>query len=109
MTPSGSRRVIEVWSGEYSPAALASRTRAAPAKKAVLSMVPGTSKPVLSRSGFPVCAVSTAASSSARRRSSAARACSRSERSPGVVRDQAGKAAAARPTAASTSAAVASG
>ena len=42
-TPMGSRRTYEVWSPEYSPADWPWRCRAAPAKKAVLSIVPGTS------------------------------------------------------------------
>ena len=43
-----------MWSAEYSAEALPSRCRAAPAKNAVLSTVPGTSKPVDSRIGLPV-------------------------------------------------------
>src|SRR6478609_335655 len=104
----GSRRIVEVWSGEYSPAAEPSSTLAAPAKNDVLSTVPGTSKPDDSRIGLPVCAVSTAASSSAAAPMSPASRCSRVDRSPGVVRDQAGNAARAAPTARPTSTAVAS-
>ena len=53
MTPMGSRRMLEVWSGEYSAVALPSRFLAAPAKKSALSMVPGTSNSRASRSGLP--------------------------------------------------------
>ena len=42
-TPTASRRMKEVWSAGYSALALPSRCRAAPAKKAMLSMLPGTS------------------------------------------------------------------
>jgi hypothetical protein len=79
----GSRRIIEVWSAESSPAAAPSRTRAAPAKNEALSIVPGTSNPVLSLIGLTVWAVSVRASSSARRSSSAARECSSCDRSMG--------------------------
>ena len=42
-TPTASRRMLDVWSPEYSAVALPSRWRAAPAKKSMLSMLPGTS------------------------------------------------------------------
>ena len=50
----------EVWSAEYSAVALPSRWRAAPAKKEMLSMLPGTSNSVASRTGFPVWLTSSA-------------------------------------------------
>jgi hypothetical protein len=52
-TPMGSRLTYDVWSPEYSPADCPCRCRAAPAKKAVLSIVPGTSNSRVSFSGFP--------------------------------------------------------
>lgn len=107
-TPMGSRRTYEVWSPEYSPADWPCRWRAAPAKKAVLSMVPGTSNSRVSFSGLPHWRDSARAKSSARSASTAAKRCSASERSPGVVAAQAGKASRAAATAASTSAVLAS-
>ncbi len=56
----------DVWSAEYSPVARPSRLRAAPAKNAMLSIVPGTSKPVERRIGLPVCRVSVRANRVAR-------------------------------------------
>ena len=66
MTPIGSRRIEEVWSAEYSAVALPSRLRAAPEKKSMLSMVPGTSNSRVSRIGLPACRLSSWANSSAR-------------------------------------------
>jgi hypothetical protein len=101
-TPIASRRIMDVWSPEYSPAAIPSRWRAAPAKNETLSMDPGTSNSRLSRIGFPVCAVSLCASSSATAPSWAASACRTADRSAGVARDHSGNARAAASTAAST-------
>ena len=66
-------------------------------------MVPGTSNPVESRIGLPVCRDSVRARSSARSSSRAASRCSAAERSTGGAPDQPGKAARAAATAASTS------
>jgi hypothetical protein len=82
--------------------------RAAPAKKATLSMVPGTSKPVARRIGLPVWRLSVRASSSAWSASTAASRVSAADRSTGGASDQAGNAARAAATAASTSPASAS-
>jgi hypothetical protein len=101
-TPMGSRRMVEVWSPEYSADAWPSRRRAAPAKNATLSIEPGTSNSRASRIGLPVCAVSAWASSSAIGPRWAASATSAPERSAGVARDHWGYAAAAAETAAST-------
>ncbi len=108
MTPTGSRRTYEVWSPEYSPAARPCGWRAAPAKKAALSTVPGTSNSRVSLSGLPHCRDSTRASSSARSARTAAKRCSASARSPGVAPAHPGRAARAAATARSTSAGPAS-
>ncbi len=97
----------EVWSPEYSAVALPSRWRAAPAKKAMLSMLPGTSNSVASRTGFPVWLTSSAMSCSALASTSSASLASTVERSTGVAVFQPGSAARAEATAASTSAEVA--
>jgi hypothetical protein len=93
----------EVCSPEYSALALPSRLRAAPAKKETLSMVPGTSKPSVSRIGFPAWRLSILASSPAMVSSSAANLCIAVERSAGVAPAQPGNAAFATATASSTS------
>ena len=100
---------IDVWSPEYSPAALPSRLRAAPAKNATLSTVPGTSKP----RGQPdrLAGLPRLGARRARRPGRRARRQpgERGATAPtGVARDQAGKAARAAATAASTSAVPAS-
>ena len=88
-----SRRTYDVWSPEYSAAALPSSARAAPAKNETLSTVPGTSKPVASRIGLPVCRDSVRARSSARSSRSAASRVSAADRSTGGAADHSGNAA----------------
>ncbi|CAM5258046.1 hypothetical protein STANM309S_01660 [Streptomyces tanashiensis] len=107
-TPIGSRRMYEVWSPLYSAADWPWRWRAAPAKKAALSIVPGTSNSVVSLSGLPHWRDSTRAMSSAQSARTPARRCRASDRSPGVAPAQPGKAALAAATASSTSAVEAS-
>ncbi len=80
--------MLDVWSGEYSPDALPSRLRAAPAKNDTLSIDPGTSNSVESLIGLPVCRVSVRAMSSDISVSSAAHRVRTAERSPGAVVDQ---------------------
>lgn len=107
-TPIASRRTYEVWSPSYSAADLPSRWRAAPAKKEVLSTVPGTSNSVESLIGLPHWRDSTYAKSSACSARTAAKRCIASARSAGVAPDQPGNASRAAATAASTSAVPAS-
>lgn len=66
-------------------------------------MVPGTSNSRVSFSGLPHWSDSARAKSSARSASTAAKRCRASDRSPGVVAAQPGKASRAAATAASTS------
>ena len=107
-TPTASRLIEEVWSAEYSAVALPSRCRAAPAKNAMLSMLPGTSNSVANRTGFPVWLTSSAMTSAALASSNSASLNSTADRSAGVAVDQPGSAARAEATATSTSAGVAS-
>ena len=65
MTPTGSRRMIEVKPDMYSPAARPSRTRAAPAKKRIWSIIGGISSECVTASGLPVFWDSSSTSSSA--------------------------------------------
>ena len=65
MTPMGSRRIIEVKPAMYSPAARPSRTRAAPAKNRIWSIIGGISSAAVTPTGFPVFCDSSATSSSA--------------------------------------------
>ena len=98
-----SRRIELVWSAEYSPVARPSRLRAAPAKKATLSTVPGTSNSRASLIGLPAWRLSASANSSARAANATEMRARISARSPGVVPDQPPKARRAACTAASTS------
>ena len=107
-TPTASRRIDEVWSAEYSAVALPSRWRAAPAKNAMLSTLPGTSNSVAKRTGLPVWLTSSATNSAAWASTSSASFASTADRSAGVAADQAGSAARAEATATSTSPGVAS-
>src|SRR5882757_10451071 len=106
-TPMASRRMLDVWSTEYSAVALPSRWRAAPAKKSMLSTLPGTSNSVASRTGLPVWLTSSATSSSACSPASLASLASTADRSAGVAVAHPGNAVRAAATAASTSAVVA--
>ena len=106
-TPTASRRIDDVWSAEYSAVALPSRWRAAPAKNAMLSTLPGTSNSVARRTGLPVWLTSSATISAAWDSTSSASFASTAERSAGVAADQAGSAARAAATAVSTSTGVA--
>ena len=92
-----------VWVLTYSPAALPSTTRAAPAKKRTLSIVNSRSKSA-TPFGLPTLALSRLESSAALALITSANLCSAVERSAGVVRDQLSKAALAASTARSTSA-----
>ena len=65
MTPTGSRRIIDVKPSMYSPAARPSSTRAAPAKKRNWSTIGGTSSAMVTGIGLPVFSDSSATSSSA--------------------------------------------
>ncbi len=107
-TPTASRRIEEVWSPEYSPEALPSRWRAAPAKKSMLSTLPGTSNSVASRTGLPVWLTSSATRSAVASSASLASLASTADRSAGVAVDHPRRAARAELTAASTSAGCAS-
>src|SRR5919205_237204 len=51
MTPTGSRRIQDVWPAMYSAAALPPRLRAAPAKDRILSTIGGDSSPRVRRGG----------------------------------------------------------
>ena len=53
-TPTGSRRIIDVKPVMYSPAAVPSSTRAAPAKKRIWSHIGGISSSIVSCFGLPV-------------------------------------------------------
>src|SRR5947209_4660177 len=88
----------------YSPADFPSRTRAAPAKKRMLSEQTGSSS-FADASGFPTFCDSSSASSSACSSSAAASFNSSSARSPGVVSSHSGSAFLAACTARSTSSA----
>ena len=103
-TPMASRRMLDVWSAEYSAVALPSRWRAAPAKKSMLSMLPGTSNSAANRTGLPVWLTSSATSSSACSAASCASLARTADRSTGVAVAQPGSAARAAATATSTSA-----
>ena len=107
-TPTASRRMLEVWSPEYSAVALPSRWRAAPAKKSMLSTLPGTSNSRASRAGLPVWLTSSATSSSVCSAVSAASLASTADLSAGVAPAQPGSALRAAATATSTSVGVAS-
>ena len=104
-TPSGSRRIIDVWSRRYSPADRPSSTRAAPAKKRSWSTLGGTSSVLAMASGLPVLRHSAAVSSPARRSTASANLSRASERSAGVLSRQVPNAACAARIASSTSAA----
>ncbi|GAA5228447.1 hypothetical protein GCM10025778_29810 [Paeniglutamicibacter antarcticus] len=93
MTPIASRRTIEVPPVPYFPAATLESWRAALAKNWMLSIVPGTSKPVARRRLLPVCSVSNAANAPALRWTSAAKASIALERFPGRSPEQIGRAA----------------
>jgi hypothetical protein len=93
-----------VWVLRYSPAALPSTTRAAPAKKRTLSTVNSTSKSAVPF-GLPTFACSRLDSVSASPSIASARAWSAVDRSCGVVADQVANASRAAATARSTSAA----
>ena len=89
----------------YSPADLPSRTRAAPAKKRMLSEATGISS-FADPSGLPTFCDSSSASSSACWSSASASFSSISARSPGVVSSHSGRAFFAACTARSTSSAL---
>ena len=105
MTPIGSRRMNEVWSFMYSPAAMPSRWRAAPAKKRIWSTESMISSSTRVARGLPVSCDSRSANSSARASIASAMRNRASCRSAGVVSPQSSKASAAAAKAASTSAA----
>ncbi len=104
-TPIGSRRTQEVWPARYSPAALPSSTRAAPAKNRSWSTIGGISSLAVSACGLPVFSDSSRMSSSACDSMASANFSSACWRSLGVVWPQVSKAAEAARYAASTSAA----
>src|SRR3954462_8444914 len=93
----------------YSPAALPSRLRAAPAKKRRLSTIAPISSSLTACSGLPALRASSSAISSPCSSSASASLSSASERSPGVVFAQPSKAFRAALTARSMSSAVESG
>ncbi len=93
----------------YSPAALPSSSRAAPAKKRIWSTIGGISSLRVRPIGLPVFSHSAAMRSSARSSNASAIFSRAFWRSDGVVSRQAGKAAAAASMAASTSACPESG
>ena len=95
--------MIEVRPSEYSPAALPSRLRAAPAKKRRLSAMNGISSSKNALRGLPASADSRSASTSAFSSIASASLSSAVDRSPGVVVDQPSNAARAAATARSTS------
>ena len=63
MTPTGSRRIDELKPRMYSPVALPSSTRAAPAKKRIWSHIGGISSLSVSPFGLPVFSASISTSS----------------------------------------------
>ena len=87
----------------YSPAALPSSIRAAPAKNRIWSTIGGISSDLVSPIGLPVLRASAATNSSARASSLSAIRSSARLRSDGVASRQPSKATAAEDTAASTS------
>src|SRR5690348_12069780 len=102
--PSGSRRTTDVYPSMYSPADLPSNTRAAPAKKRMLSAENGiSSRDAIS--GFPTFTDSSWASSSACSSMMSAIRWRSSDRALGVRSDHSGHAAFATATARSTSSA----
>ena len=108
-TPTGSRRIIDVKPVMYSPAAVPSRMRAAPAKKRIWSHIGGISSSSVSCFGLPVFCDSTSTSSSARSSNASAIRSSARWRSLGVVSRQLSNARAESWKAASTSASRESG
>jgi hypothetical protein len=108
-TPTGSRLIEEVCPSMYSPAALPSSSRAAPAKKRSWSTIGTSSSLLVSPSGLPVFLDSTAANSSARASTASASFSRASCRTAGVERRQSLKAAAAVRSACSTSSALETG
>ena len=54
MTPTGSRRIHEVWFSMYSPADLPSNILAAPAKNRIWSTIGGISSAIVTWLGLPV-------------------------------------------------------
>ena len=105
MTPTGSRRIMLVQPLAYSPAALPSTTRAAPAKKRRLSMLNSRSKSATPL-GLPTFSDSSFDSSAAWSSIAWAHFQSIMLRSPGVVCDHSSNAVRAASTALSTSATV---
>ena len=102
MTPSGSRRIHEVYPRMYSPVAWPCMQRVAPAKKRMLSLAKPTSSRAMA-SGLPTLADSSWASSSVCSSSLSASVSSISERSLGVVSNHSPNASSAAATARSTS------
>ena len=103
MTPTGSRRIIEVWPAMYSPVERPSSSRAAPAKNRIWSTIGGISSDRVSAIGLPVFWLSISTSSSAWLSSTSAIASMAFCRSDGVVSRQPSKASAAAAYARSTS------
>jgi hypothetical protein len=103
-TPTGSRRMNEVWPSMYSFAALPSRRRAAPAKNRRLSTMTGISS-MAAATGLPAFFDSRRPISSARASMASASLRSARLRSWGVVLPQVSKAASAAFAARSTSSA----
>ncbi len=95
MTPTGSRRIHEVWFAMYSPADLPSRTLAAPAKNRIWSSIGGISSAIVTWWGLPVLRPSAATRSSAAFSTSSANPSSAFWRCDGVVRFHSVNAAAA--------------
>ena len=106
MTPTASRRAKDVYPSMYSPAALPSRQRAAPAKKRRLSTITGISSLATAARGLPAFRASRRASSSPFSSKRSAIASSAFERSAGVVCDQEANALRAAATASWTSSGV---
>ena len=105
MTPTGSRRIHDVWFSMYSPADLPSSTRAAPAKNRIWSTIGGISSAMVTWLGLPVLRPSAATRTSAALCTSSAKSSSAFCRADGVVRFQSLNAAAAAAYALSTSSA----
>ena len=100
----GSRRMSDVWSRMYSPAALPDKMRAAPAKNRSSSTTGGSSSAMVSATGLPVLRHSAATMSAPRASMAPAILSSARLRSAGVVSRQPSRAASADFSAASTSA-----
>ena len=95
MTPTGSRRMIDVIPFMYSPALRPSSRRAAPAKNRIWSTIGGISSDSVSAIGFPVFSLSSAIRSAALASTASAIRYSARLRSLGVESFHSSKAAAA--------------